>query len=171
MPLYPLKFVPRYKTKVWGGQMLGSLLNRELPTGEPIGESWELVDRDNDNSIIRNGVWAGLSLRDLLQKERPQIMGERLALRYPAEFPLLIKFIDASDDLSVQVHPDDEMAYGSNMIPAKKTGSAKKQSLSTFSKTRSRMNVPLLAVSPSTRFRLTQNSLVWSMTAPGASVG
>ncbi len=110
MPLYPLKFVPLYKTKVWGGRLLGSALNRGLPPGEPIGESWELADRDDNNSIIRNGTWAGMSMRELLQKERRQIMGDRLALRYPAEFPLLIKFIDASDDLSIQVHPDDDMA-------------------------------------------------------------
>lgn len=110
MKLYPITFRPLYKERIWGGYLMREGLSKDIPPDQPIGESWELVDREDNNSIIMNGVLAGRSLRDLLLHDRMAVMGEELTARYPAGFPLLIKFIQASDDLSIQVHPDDEMA-------------------------------------------------------------
>ena len=104
--LYPLLFDPIYKEVMWGGEMLATHLNRDLPkTKVPTGESWEIADRDDAVSIVQNGPLAGKSLRELLEKYGADIIGNKFK---GGRFPLLIKLIDAGKRLSLQVHPDEE---------------------------------------------------------------
>jgi mannose-6-phosphate isomerase len=103
--LYPLKFEPIYKKRIWGGQKLREVFNKDIPPFEKIGESWELADLPNDKSIIANGQWAGQTLASIIKKEPNQIIGDEA---FSGPFPLLIKFLDAEDILSVQVHPDPQ---------------------------------------------------------------
>lgn len=95
--------------KVWGGRALASSLGFDLPPDVPIGETWEVVDRAGENSTVRGGMLGGRTLRELMESSAPALLG---AARPTADgrFPLLVKYIDASDDLSVQVHPDDATA-------------------------------------------------------------
>ena len=109
-PLYPLIFEETLKEKVWGGDSMGPLLGKSVAAGETIGESWEVSDHGNDSSIVANGSLAGSSLHELFTNYKTELMGEKLAQKYPAIFPLLIKFLDARDSLSIQVHPDDTQA-------------------------------------------------------------
>jgi mannose-6-phosphate isomerase len=104
MNLYPLKFEAIYKEIIWGGHKLANILEKDFPKDKKIGESWELVDLPNDKSHIANGELAGLTISEVLQKYPQQILGKE----YNPPFCLLIKFIDAADFLSVQVHPDNE---------------------------------------------------------------
>ena len=107
--LYPLKFKPIYKSKLWGGHKIAKILNRnEVP--EKCGESWELSAIDGDESEVINGDLAGNTLSELLEIYMDELVGKPTFEKYGNEFPLLIKFIDASDQLSIQVHPDDEIA-------------------------------------------------------------
>jgi mannose-6-phosphate isomerase len=106
MNFYPLTFEPIYKKKIWGGRKLAEVFKRELP-GNKIGESWELAAHPNGTSIVNNGPLKGTSLRDLVQKFPLQVIGNEHQEVSKKGFPLLIKFLDASDRLSVQVHPDD----------------------------------------------------------------
>jgi len=101
--VYPLKFKPIYKKRIWGGQKLKEVLNKDIPPGEKIGESWELADLPQDKSIISNGEFAGQTLSSVVQKYPQEITGNK---NFRLPFPLLIKFLDAEDILSVQVHPD-----------------------------------------------------------------
>lgn len=114
--LYPLKFKPIYKEKIWGGNKLAEILGRNFSPLSNCGESWELSDIEDDVSVVTNGFLQENDLRDLIEVYMYDLMGEENYLRYGLGFPLLIKLIDASDDLSVQVHPDDELAtkYGQN---------------------------------------------------------
>ena len=105
MNLYPLKFKPIYKKRIWGGQKLREVFNKDIPPFEKIGESWELADLPNDKSIIANGQWAGQTLASIIKKGPNQIIGDEA---FSGPFPLLIKFLDAEDILSVQVHPDPQ---------------------------------------------------------------
>ena len=103
--LYPLKFVPAYKTRIWGGDQLKTVLKREVPqSGEPVGEAWELSDRDDVNSIVANGPLAGKTIRELVTEYGVALLGRRC--RDLSRFPLLVKLIDAGERLSLQVHPD-----------------------------------------------------------------
>lgn len=105
--LYPLKFTPVYMEKVWGGSMMPEILGRELPAADdPIGESWELVDRDEVQSVIANGELAGTTLGDLVSACGTALMGSKAENR--KRFPLMVKLIDAGDRLSLQVHPDEQ---------------------------------------------------------------
>jgi mannose-6-phosphate isomerase len=106
MEIYPLKFKPVYKQRIWGGQKLRSFFGKDIPAGEKIGESWELADLPNDKSIIINGELAGQTLGEVIAKYPEQITGEA---DFSGPFPLLIKFLDAEDILSVQVHPDQQV--------------------------------------------------------------
>lgn len=115
MPLYPLKFVPRFVDKIWGGRKFQTVLGKQIPSGQ-IGESWELydfppgvVDKSTDwvSAKVANGSLAGKSLHDLVQSHREDLLGD-LALVDGKQFPILIKFLDAKEDLSVQVHPDEK---------------------------------------------------------------
>jgi mannose-6-phosphate isomerase len=105
MDVYPLKFEPIFKEKIWGGRKLESVFGKCLPPEKKIGESWELADLPEDKSLIANGPFAGQTLGTLLAKYSLPITG---ASNYSGPFGLLIKLLDANQDLSVQVHPDAE---------------------------------------------------------------
>ncbi len=105
MKLYPLKFRPIYKQRIWGGRKLQEFFDKDIPPGEKIGESWELADLPDDKSVIINGELAGQTLNSAITKYPEEITGNK---NFPTPFPLLIKFLDAEDILSVQVHPDEQ---------------------------------------------------------------
>lgn len=107
--LYPLKFKPILKDKIWGGKKLKSLLNKDssLPN---IGESWEISDVEGDTSMVLNGSLEGQSLKHLLSTYKADLVGDKNYDQFGNKFPLLIKFIDAKQDLSIQLHPNDELA-------------------------------------------------------------
>ncbi|HEY4952739.1 MAG TPA: type I phosphomannose isomerase catalytic subunit, partial [Verrucomicrobiae bacterium] len=107
--LYPLTFHPVFKERVWGGRELEKLYGKKLPPGATIGESWEISDRPNDESIIANGPLAGKNLHWLMENHPRELLGNAR----PAggnRFPLLIKILDARDKLSLQVHPPANQA-------------------------------------------------------------
>ena len=107
--LYPLLFEPNLHSVVWGGRRLRPYKN--LPsTDEPIGESWEISAVPSSISVISNGIHKGRRLTDVIGEHPQAILGKAVAKKYDNKLPLLAKFIDANSDLSVQVHPDDEMA-------------------------------------------------------------
>jgi len=108
-PLYPVKFKPILKEKIWGGQKLVSLLNKKSELNN-IGESWEISDVEGDVSIIENGNLKGWSLKKMLECYNSDLIGFKNYKVFENKFPLLIKFIDARDDLSVQLHPNDKLA-------------------------------------------------------------
>lgn len=107
--LYPLKFNPILKDKIWGGQKLKTVFNKasNLPN---IGESWEISDVEGDTSIVCNGSLKGQSLKTLLETYKGELVGGKNYKVFQNKFPLLIKFIDAKEDLSIQLHPNDELA-------------------------------------------------------------
>jgi mannose-6-phosphate isomerase len=105
MPLYPLRFEPIYQYRLWGGRRLSGLLSAPLPGSGPIGEAWLLSDRDDHQSQVANGPLKGQTIGKLMEEFRGQLMG-KLAPRF-RRFPLLLKFLDAHELLSVQVHPSD----------------------------------------------------------------
>jgi mannose-6-phosphate isomerase len=107
--LYPIKFKPILKDKIWGGQKLNSLLNKESKA-ENVGESWEISDVEGDTSIVINGDLKGKSLKEILELFKGDLIGEKNYKTFRNKFPLLIKFIDAKEDLSIQLHPNDELA-------------------------------------------------------------
>ncbi|HZL51561.1 MAG TPA: type I phosphomannose isomerase catalytic subunit [Terracidiphilus sp.] len=113
MPLYPLRFEPIYQYRLWGGRRLASLLSAPLPGDGPIGEAWVLSDRTDHQSVITNGQLKGQTLGQVIEQFREQLMG-KLSSRFHC-FPLLLKFLDAREMLSVQVHPSDDP---SELIPA-----------------------------------------------------
>lgn len=102
--LYPVKFRPIFKDRVWGGRELERLYGKKIPAGSPIGEAWEISDRPGDASVITNGPLAGKDLRWLMENHGAEILGDA---RPAAEgrFPLLCKILDAREKLSLQVHP------------------------------------------------------------------
>lgn len=106
--LYPMQFEPNLQTKVWGGEKLTQW--KQLPEQQYIGESWEVSAVDKSPSVIANGTWAGYALTEVIKKMPEAILGKEVAKKYNNQLPLLVKFIDSNDDLSVQVHPNDEMA-------------------------------------------------------------
>ncbi len=105
-PREPLLFRRILKEKVWGGQRLARLLGSAPPFRGPLGETWELSDYPGEETRVRGGAWAGISLRDLMLEHGPALLG-RSRTAADGRFPLLVKFIDAGDDLSVQIHPPD----------------------------------------------------------------
>ncbi len=109
MNLYPLKFYPILKERLWGGTKLGTLLGKELES-DLVGESWELSGVAGDVSIVANGSFTGTPLTDLINRYPVEILGKSVLERFGKEFPILIKFIDAQKDLSIQLHPNDELA-------------------------------------------------------------
>jgi mannose-6-phosphate isomerase len=134
MEMYPLKSVPVFKERIWGGRRLQEVFGKELPPGEKIGESWEIADLPGGQSTIGNGPFAGRTLGEVVRRHTEEIVGKSdlrsliFDLRIGADdrlraknqtsdfklqtshfgFPLLVKFLDAEDVLSVQVHPDPE---------------------------------------------------------------
>lgn len=110
MEHYPLIFGPILKDRIWGGTKLKTALGKtNLPT-ETTGESWELSAVDGDVSIVKNGPYAGKSLAELLNRYPQEILGIKVHEKFGTQFPLLFKFLDAREDLSIQVHPNDELA-------------------------------------------------------------
>ena len=109
MQLYPLLFEPNLHEVVWGGNKLRPYKGLE-PTDEPIGESWEVSAVPSSTSIVSNGVFAGKDLISVINENPDAILGKKVNEKYQGKLPLLVKFIDAKRDLSIQVHPNDEMA-------------------------------------------------------------
>ena len=107
--LYPLLFDPILKERIWGGQRLKELFNRELQV-DKVGESWDVACHENGTSVVSNGQHKGKKLDELIKEYGRQLLGSSLKDKDIAKFPLLIKILDASDVLSVQVHPKDEYA-------------------------------------------------------------
>lgn len=108
--LYPLKFQPILKEKLWGGQKLQTFLNKNANNSQNIGESWEMSGVKEDESEVSNGFLQGNTLSELVEIYMGDLVGEKVFKQFGHEFPLLIKFIDANDVLSIQVHPDDKLA-------------------------------------------------------------
>lgn len=108
--LYPLKFAPIYKEKIWGGNKMKTILGKDFGKLPNCGESWELSGVEGNVSVVSNGYLAGNSLEELVEVYMGDLVGDKVFENFGNEFPLLIKFIDANDDLSIQVHPDDELA-------------------------------------------------------------
>jgi len=108
--LYPLKFKPIYKQVIWGGTKLNNFASKKGNVPENCGESWEISTIESNVSIVENGFLKGNSLLEILEIYMGDLVGEWVYSYFGNEFPLLIKFIDANDDLSVQVHPNDEQA-------------------------------------------------------------
>lgn len=107
--LYLLKFDPILKEKIWGGQKLKQLFHKNSPSSQT-GESWEISDVEGYDSIILNGHYKGKSIKWLLEEFGSRFVGKKVFQRFGTKFPLLIKFIDAAEALSVQLHPDDKIA-------------------------------------------------------------
>jgi mannose-6-phosphate isomerase len=106
---YPIKFNPILKEKIWGGKKLKNILNKET-NRDDLGESWEISGVEGDISVVANGELKGFSLKDLLEEYKDKILGKKIYEEFDTDFPLLIKFIDANTELSVQLHPNDELA-------------------------------------------------------------
>jgi mannose-6-phosphate isomerase len=106
----PVFFEPIAMERVWGGRRLESSLGKTLPAGMPIGELWEVVDREDAQSRVAAGEFQGRTLHDLWTTERDRIFGPAYAAHPSPRFPLLVKLLDASEKLSVQVHPPQHMA-------------------------------------------------------------
>jgi len=109
MNLYPLKFTPIIKEKIWGGSKLGTVLEKPIGNSTVSGESWEISGVEGNISVVSEGELAGRSLVELIEEFKGDLIGEKVYEQFGNKFPLLIKFIDANDDLSIQVHPDDEL--------------------------------------------------------------
>ena len=109
MPLYPFLFHPNLHTVVWGGHRL-QVYKGLQSTDEPIGESWEVSAVPSSTSIISNGSFAGRDIISVISEYPEDILGKAVNEKYHGQLPLLVKFIDAERDLSIQVHPNDEMA-------------------------------------------------------------
>lgn len=107
--LYPLKFEPILKEKIWGGTKLKTLLNKKIE-GSTVGESWEISDVEGDSSVVGTGIHKGKTLRELIHIYQDKLVGSHVFEEFGDHFPLLIKFIDAKKNLSVQLHPDDFLA-------------------------------------------------------------
>lgn len=108
--LYPLKFNPLYQEKVWGGDRMQKYLNKPSCIYGRCGESWELSGVEGFVSVVANGFLEGNDLEELIEIYMGELVGDRVYEQFGYEFPLLIKFIDALDDLSIQVHPGDQLA-------------------------------------------------------------
>lgn len=111
----PLVFRPMPKERIWGGRKLEEQWGKELPAGVPVGESWEISDRPEGQSVVAEGPFAGASLRDLMERHGKELMGRPVA---PGErFPWLVKILDCRQDLSLQVHPPAEKSLALNGEP------------------------------------------------------
>jgi len=108
--LYPLRFKTIFKEKLWGGKKIQSVLGKDFGDLSNCGETWEISGVKGNVSVVAEGPLAGKSLRELIQEYKAELVGEAVYEAHGDEFPLLVKFIDANDDLSIQVHPDDALA-------------------------------------------------------------
>src|SRR6187402_912014 len=107
--IYPLQFDAILKERIWGGEKLKTILNKPI-TSSITGESWELSTVEGDVSVVANGDYKGKSLTDLINEFPNEILGTAVYKRFGNQFPLLFKYLDAREDLSIQVHPNDELA-------------------------------------------------------------
>ncbi|HHW67623.1 MAG: mannose-6-phosphate isomerase [Epulopiscium sp.] len=107
--LYPLKLDPVYKEPIWGGKKLREIFDKDIPS-DTTGESWEIACHENGTSIVANGPLKGKSLKEVIDDYGVEALGTKIGEEGKKKFPLLVKIIDASDRLSVQVHPEDEYA-------------------------------------------------------------
>lgn len=113
--LYPLKFNPVYKDKIWGGQKIKTSLGMDFGEMANCGEAWVMSGEKENPSIISNGFLAGNELNEIVEIYMGDLVGDKVFDTFGNEFPLLIKFIDSNDWLSIQVHPDDELAKKRNL--------------------------------------------------------
>ncbi|MCF7561458.1 class I mannose-6-phosphate isomerase [Sabulilitoribacter multivorans] len=109
LKLYPLKFQPLFKYRLWGGNKLKTKLHKNYDAAS-IGESWEVSDVKGDETKVLSGILKGLTLKQLIQTYKGEFVGEKVYKSFGEDFPLLIKFIDAKTPLSIQVHPSNELA-------------------------------------------------------------
>lgn len=109
MTLYPLKFNPVFSYRIWGGNKLKKVLNKDY-NQDSIGESWEISDVENNETIVSEGTLKGKTLKELIKKFKDELVGNSVYETFGNDFPLLIKFIDAKTPLSIQVHPSNELA-------------------------------------------------------------
>lgn len=107
--IYPLQFVPILKERIWGGEKLKTVLNKPIES-VTTGESWELSTVEGDVSVVANGELQGRSLMDLIDEMPNEILGTSVYKKFGKQFPLLFKYLDAREDLSIQVHPNDALA-------------------------------------------------------------
>ena len=106
----PIKFKPLLKSTLWGGEKI--IPFKHLSTQQQqVGESWEISGVENNETVVAEGIYAGKKLNQVVHEMKEQLVGKENYQRFGDEFPLLIKFIDARQDLSIQVHPDDETAH------------------------------------------------------------
>jgi mannose-6-phosphate isomerase len=109
MKFYPLTFTPILKDRIWGGMKLKTYLNKPV-VSETTGESWEISTVPGDISVVNNGVLKGKNINEIIDLFPEEILGKSVISRFGKHFPLLFKFIDAKEDLSIQLHPNDELA-------------------------------------------------------------
>ncbi|MDP4266140.1 MAG: mannose-6-phosphate isomerase [Bacteroidota bacterium] len=110
MELYPLKFKTQFYEKIWGGNKIRSIFHKDYSPLKNCGETWELSGVRGKESVIINGELEGKTINELISLYKSELVGGKVYEQFGDKFPLLIKFIDANDDLSIQVHPDDELA-------------------------------------------------------------
>ena len=108
-PLYPFTFEPIFKERIWGGTKLRDLLHKNS-SSDHTGESWELSSVPDEVSVVANGIFKGKSLNELIEQFSEELLGKSVLNRFGKQFPLLFKYLDAREDLSIQVHPNDELA-------------------------------------------------------------
>ncbi len=114
MELYPLLFRSIFKEKIWGGTKLNTILNKNFEPLKTCGETWEISDVEDSLSVVSNGYLAGKNLKEILTEFQDKLVGQHVYQQFGNAFPLLVKFIDAQQDLSVQVHPNDALAAARN---------------------------------------------------------
>jgi len=107
--IYPLQFQPILKERIWGGKKLKTVLGKPIES-DITGESWELSTVEGDISIVANGELKGKSLTEIIDEAPDEILGTAVYKRFGKQFPLLFKYLDAREDLSIQVHPNDKLA-------------------------------------------------------------
>lgn len=109
MKFYPIQFQPILKDRIWGGTKLKEYLNKPI-SSDITGESWEISTVENDVSVVSNGIFKGKSLNEIINEYPKEILGTKVYGQFGNQFPLLFKYLDAREDLSIQVHPNDELA-------------------------------------------------------------
>ncbi len=109
--LYPLMFKPIFKEKIWGGQKIKTVLGKDFSPLPNCGEVWVLSGVENNQTVIENGFLVGNDLNEIVEVYMGDLLGDKIFQKFGNEFPILIKFIDANDWLSIQVHPDDGLAW------------------------------------------------------------
>ena len=113
--LYPLKFKPVFKDKIWGARKIKTKLGLDFSPLPNCGEAWALSGVSGFQTVVSNGFLEGNEINEILEIYMDELVGEKVYEKYPTEFPILVKFIDANDYLSIQVHPDDELAARRNI--------------------------------------------------------